>query len=408
MLQMTNNYEELINKALRASEAYYNGMPVMTDYDYDKLVSKIEEIEKDTGFVAKNSPTANVGASTNGLLDAWEDVTHEYPALSLDKTKDIYAFKTNSRKSVFSPMINDGADNERSKIIQEQMKDLESVKETLTLKLRSMEMQLNKLRQYLEALNDASDALTSFEPKYETDDPDHTDDYGFTFLEEENEPEDISSHGYDILMLDAFDRALIQTMLEKNVKSGLESLGNKLDMISYLLGTDIGRAKLTVQEILHSTKQIMHSVDTIEQKLTGSTDTSKPIKEQVESYLNDFKQSNPSIHIQASIEMPNPDVTYPPVFNINFVKLIQIFFDNISVHAEATEVIFQASLTPNTIDVVIKDNGKGLPDDYMTDSPWYSSLHKAKETIYMLKGKLDFADNIPSGTSVKFSFPIQQ
>lgn len=93
MLQMTNNYEELINKALRASEAYYNGMPIMTDYDYDKLVSKIEEIEKDTGFVAKNSPTANVGASTNGLLDAWEDVTHEYPALSLDKTKDIMEMK---------------------------------------------------------------------------------------------------------------------------------------------------------------------------------------------------------------------------------------------------------------------------------------------------------------------------
>lgn len=93
MLQMKNNYEELINEALRASEAYYNGMPIMTDYDYDKLVSKIEEIEKDTGYVSKNSPTANVGANTNGLLDAWEDVTHEYPALSLDKTKDIMEMK---------------------------------------------------------------------------------------------------------------------------------------------------------------------------------------------------------------------------------------------------------------------------------------------------------------------------
>ena len=28
----------------------------------------------------------------------------------LDKTKDIYAFKTNSRKSVFSPVTNDGVD----------------------------------------------------------------------------------------------------------------------------------------------------------------------------------------------------------------------------------------------------------------------------------------------------------
>ena len=170
----------------------------------------------------------------------------------LDKTKDIYAFQTNSRKSVFSPMINDGADTERNKIIQEQIEDLLSVKETLILKLRSMELQLNKLRQYLEKLNDASDALASFEPKYATDDPDHTDNDGFTFLQE-NSSEDISSHGYNILMLDAFDRALIQTMLEKNVKSGLESIINKLGMISYLLGTDVARAKLTLQEILHGT-----------------------------------------------------------------------------------------------------------------------------------------------------------
>ena len=48
----------------------------------------------------------------------------------LDKTKDIYAFKTNSRKSVFSPVTNDGVDTERNKIIQEQIKDLQSVKET--------------------------------------------------------------------------------------------------------------------------------------------------------------------------------------------------------------------------------------------------------------------------------------
>ena len=92
----------------------------------------------------------------------------------LDKTKDIYAFKTNSRKSVFSPVTNDGVDTERNKIIQEQIKDLQSVKETLTLKLRGMELQLNKLRQYLEELNNAEDALTSFEPRYTTDDPDHT------------------------------------------------------------------------------------------------------------------------------------------------------------------------------------------------------------------------------------------
>ena len=325
----------------------------------------------------------------------------------LDKTKDIYAFKSNSRKSVFSPVTNDGVDTERNKIIQEQIKDLQSVKETLTLKLRSMELQLNKLRQYLEALNDAEDALSSFEPRFTTDDPDHTDNYGFTFLQDDAK-EDISAHGYNILMLDAYDRALTQTILDKNIRTGLESMESKLDMINYLIGTDVGRAKLTIQEILHNTKQLIHNVDDMSDNLNRFSNSNKPLKEQLEIYLNEFKQKNPKLDITASVETPDAGISYHPVFNINFMCLIQIFFDNIAAHADASKVTLQASLMPNTLEVILKDDGVGIKENFMTDSPWYSSLHKAKEILYMLCGRLDISGDAISGTSVKFSFPIQQ
>lgn len=325
----------------------------------------------------------------------------------LDKTKDIYAFKSNSRKSVFSPVTNDGIDTERNKIIQEQIKDLQSVKETLTLKLRSMELQLNKLRQYLEALNDAEDALSSFEPRFTTDDPDHTDNYGFTFLQDDTK-EDISAHGYNILMLDAYDRALTQTILDKNIRTGLESMENKLDMINYLIGTDVGRAKLTIQEIMHNTKQLIHNVDDMSDNLNRFSNSNKPLKEQLEIYLNEFKQKNPKLDITASVETPDAGISYHPVFNINFMHLIQIFFDNIAAHADASKVTLQASLMPNTLEVILKDDGVGIKENFMTDSPWYSSLHKAKEILYMLCGRLDISGDVISGTTVKFSFPIQQ
>ena len=325
----------------------------------------------------------------------------------LDKTKDIYAFKSNSRKSVFSPVTNDGVDTERNKIIQEQIKDLQSVKETLTLKLRSMELQLNKLRQYLESLNDAEDALSSFEPRFTTDDPDHTDNYGFTFLQDDAK-EDISAHGYNILMLDAYDRALAQTILDKNIRTGLESMENKLDMINYLIGTDVGRAKLTIQEILHNTKQLIHNVDDMSDNLNRFSNSNKPLKEQLEIYLNEFKQKNPKLDITASVETPDAAISYHPVFNINFMRLIQIVLDNIAAHADASKVTLQASLMPNTLEVILKDDGVGIKENFMADSPWYSSLHKAREILYMLCGKLDISGDVISGTTVKFSFPIQQ
>ena len=90
------------------------------------------------------------------------------------------------------------------------------------------------------------------------------------------------------------------------------------------------------------------------------------------------------------------------------MRLIQIFFDNIALHANASNISCKASLTPNMVEVILTDDGIGIKDTYMTDSPWYSSLHRAKEILYMLCGKLDISGDTMSGTTVNFSFPIQQ
>ena len=358
---------------------------LMLDYFNKSFVSKLEEIQSIKTQIFE--------------IDIRMD--------ELDKTKDIYAFQTNSRKSVFSPSNTECVDTERNSIIQEQILDLQSVKKSLSLKLKELDVQLNELKKYLESLNDASDAIASFNEKYESDNPDRTDMDGFTFIQD-NPSEDIPSHGYTILMLDAFDRALVQTMLEKNVKSGLEGITNKLDMMSYLVGTDVTRAKLTLQEIKHGARQVIQTVDDVETKLNGTFDSTSPIKEQLEDYLQIFKKNNPTLDIQASVEMPNPDINYHPVFTINFMKLIAIFLDNISEHAGASTVTFQASLTPNIMDVVITDDGTGIGEDYLTNSPWYSSLHKAQEILYMLHGKLNISGDLMSGTSISFSIPILQ
>ncbi|MGN0367945.1 MAG: sensor histidine kinase [Wujia sp.] len=366
-------------------EAIQSANQIMLDYFNKAFLSKLEEIQ---------------GVKTQIFeIDIKLD--------ELDKTKDIYAFKTNSKKSVFSPMLNEGVDTARNQIIEEQKKDYLSIKESLHLQIRSLELELNKYRKYLESLNQASDALSAFEPKYTGLDPEHTDTNGFTFVQN-SVNDDISAHGYNILMLDAYNRALIQTMMDKNVRSKLESMSNKIEMINYMLGTDIGRARLTLQDILHSNQHILHALDDVEKKLTQVSDTSKSTKEQIEDFLNEFKRENPALSIQASIEMPVTDVAYHPIFVIQLMRLLQMIFDNVTKHANATQVTLKASLTPNIIEVIVTDDGVGIKDDYLTESPWYSSLHQAKEILYMLCGKFDVSGDLMHGTTVKFSFPIQK
>lgn len=70
-----------------ASNAYYNiGQSIMSDYEFDKKLEELKQWEEKTGIVMSNSPTHNVGYS---VADELNEVEHNHPMLSLDKTKSV-------------------------------------------------------------------------------------------------------------------------------------------------------------------------------------------------------------------------------------------------------------------------------------------------------------------------------
>ena len=77
---------ELVEKINEASVAYYNHKEIMSNKEYDALLDELVRMESETGIILPNSPSHKVGAAVEGKLPK---VTHQYPALSLDKTKDI-------------------------------------------------------------------------------------------------------------------------------------------------------------------------------------------------------------------------------------------------------------------------------------------------------------------------------
>lgn len=94
--------QELVQILNHAAKVYYSDKDeIMSNYEYDQLYDELAALEANTGIVLPNSPTATAGADVNE--DA-TTITHEYPALSLEKTKDISLFpklfNTRDRKAV--------------------------------------------------------------------------------------------------------------------------------------------------------------------------------------------------------------------------------------------------------------------------------------------------------------------
>lgn len=87
MIQSKDQYNELVDKLKEASKAYYNGDEIMSNKEFDDLMDEVKEYENREGVVRVDSPSKTVGAEAVDFLPKFK---HTYPALSLDKTKDVH------------------------------------------------------------------------------------------------------------------------------------------------------------------------------------------------------------------------------------------------------------------------------------------------------------------------------
>lgn len=78
--------KELIQLLNKANKDYYElAKPTLSDREYDNLYNELVALEKETDIILSGSPTQYAGYNVESK---WDKITHEFPALSLDKTKD--------------------------------------------------------------------------------------------------------------------------------------------------------------------------------------------------------------------------------------------------------------------------------------------------------------------------------
>ena len=57
---MNTKIKELVDKLNRYTDAYNEGKPIITDYEWDKLYFELLNLELETGIRLENSPTQKI------------------------------------------------------------------------------------------------------------------------------------------------------------------------------------------------------------------------------------------------------------------------------------------------------------------------------------------------------------
>ena len=85
-LEQKQEMIKLIRELNRATIAYDEGNPFISDKEWDDMYFKLVDLEKETGEFLPNSPTHSIPFE---IVSELKKVEHNHPMLSLDKTKDI-------------------------------------------------------------------------------------------------------------------------------------------------------------------------------------------------------------------------------------------------------------------------------------------------------------------------------
>lgn len=89
-MELRERIDTIVAQLNAASDAYYGGQEEqMTNYEWDALFDELTALEKESGYIRADSPTQVTSHSADEMEGEGEKETHEYPALSLAKTKQV-------------------------------------------------------------------------------------------------------------------------------------------------------------------------------------------------------------------------------------------------------------------------------------------------------------------------------
>lgn len=324
----------------------------------------------------------------------------------LMKTLEVYSFKNSAGHNVFSPFsTTTTTQEEKAAQIEQELKELNASNTALTTKIHCLQADADELKSRITLLHTATRKLDTFLDELADEFTKES-----TALEDDESTEEnlpVINHGFNILRLKKYDQDKLVQTLHTDILEQLDRTRHTLDSLSWLIKSDVNRAKVTLDELIDSTTSMEDSLNAILLGLTGDIDATVPIETLLEDTIFRYKDAYPECVIESDIDCPDASIEIPEIITISLIRILCECLDNVYKHANANRVGINIQIYSDQISVHINDNGIGIDDNYSHTSPWNSGLHRIQEIIYLLNGQLKIEGDIISGTDIRFSIPIE-
>ena len=202
------------------------------------------------------------------------------------------------------------------------------------------------------------------------------------------------------------ERRRIAREIHDGVAQSLGYLNLKIKQVSDLVSSQNDVSAITglgeIREVVQGTyEDIRESINQL------STETrSLPVVLALRNYVREFGD-NTGIPVQFDVPKSFPGLS--PVAELQLLRIVQEALTNVRRHAAASKVAVKLEDTGESVEVTVRDNGRGFNLLTMEDAPpGYHGLNIIKERAEGLGGRVNIVTSPEEGTEVKVSLPIEK
>jgi len=162
--------------------------------------------------------------------------------------------------------------------------------------------------------------------------------------------------------------------------------------------TELGDVRKVVQDTYEDIREAIDQLSTEIRNL--------PIIPALANFIREFGSNN-GIKVQFDVPRAFPQLS--PVAELQLLRITQEALTNVRRHAQATEVEVKLEHTPQTVEMIVKDNGQGFNlTDLEEFPPGYHGLNIIRERAEGLGGSLSISSAPGEGTAVMVSLPTEK
>ncbi len=158
---------------------------------------------------------------------------------------------------------------------------------------------------------------------------------------------------------------------------------------------EIAELKETVRNALSEVRRIIYDLRPMALDDLGIVPTLK-------KYLSTVMEYNEGVQIH--FQSYSNEKRLPSDYEVSIFRLVQECVNNSMKHGEALEIWVKIEWLRNSVNILVKDNGKGFDKTSVKDQSF--GIIGMKERIDLLKGTMDIQSNVGKGTVIMFKVPF--